>query len=153
MKRSIPLSVALALLAICVTASGALAAGGRLQLYLANSGPDTAFYNDSVPLDGDCEQRAKPASLSTSKGTAAQFDSPGYSFGSAPHPSAFSYTVPAGQGFQVKANNNAVMLKLWAFSGDGTAPNRPIRPSAPSSVTRRSTGGSSARAPAGRVSA
>ena len=33
-------------------------------------------------------------------------------------PSTFSYTVPAGPGFTIPANSNAIMLKLWAFSGD-----------------------------------
>jgi hypothetical protein len=113
-------AVALVVTALAVIVSGAFAAGGRLQLYLVNSGPDTAFYNESVTVDGDCEQIARPASLSTSKGAGGQFDSPGYSFGSSPHPSAFSYTVPAGRGFTVKPNSNAVILKLWAFSGDGT---------------------------------
>jgi hypothetical protein len=94
-------------------------AGGRLQLYLVNSGPDTSFYNESVPTDGNCSPITKPGSLSTKPGTSAQFDSPGYAFGTET-PSTLSYTVPAGGGFTVPANPNAVILKLWAYSGDGT---------------------------------
>ena len=37
-------------------------------------------------------------------------------------PRAFSYTVPAGKGFTVPASPDAVVLKLWALSGDGTCP-------------------------------
>ena len=107
--------------AVAVTVSGAFAAGGRLQLYLVNSGPQTAVYNESSAVDGNCNRISKAASLSTSTGTAVQSDSPGYAFSSTdPHPSRFSYTVPAGGGFKVKPNENAVMLKLWSFSGDGS---------------------------------
>jgi hypothetical protein len=121
MRRRILASAAvLVTLALGLTMTSALGAGGRLQLYLVNSGPQTTFYNESVPTDGDCDSFLKPASLSTSKGTATQFDSPGYAFGSSPHASTFSYTVPAGGGFTVPANPDTVILKLWSFSGDGT---------------------------------
>ena len=58
--------IAVAMLAlVAVVASGAASAfgggGGRLQLYLVNSGPDTRFYNDSAAADGDCNSiPAKP---------------------------------------------------------------------------------------------
>jgi hypothetical protein len=107
--------------ALSLTLASALAAEGRLQLHLVNSGPQTTFYNDSVATDGNCDRfDTKSASLSTSKGTGVQYDSPGYAFSSSPHPSVFSYTVPAGGGFTVAADPDAVILKLWSYSGDGT---------------------------------
>lgn len=121
MKTRILLSAALLVtVALSLTIASASGAGGRLQLYLVNSGPDTTVYNESAATDGNCDSFLKPASLSTSKGTGVQYDSPGYAFGSTPHPTTFSYTVPAGGGFTVPANRNAVVLKQWAFSGDGT---------------------------------
>lgn len=121
MNRRILLSAALLVtIALSLTIASAFAAGGRLQLYLVNSGQNTTFYNESVPADGNCDPYLKPASLSPSRGTSVQYDSPGYAFGSMPHPSAFSYTVPAGGGFSVPANPDAVILKLWSFSGDGS---------------------------------
>lgn len=124
MKKRILLSaVLLVTAALSLTIASALGAGGRLQLYLVNSGPATEFYNDSVPVDGDCGQISKPASLAPTAGTAAgvQYDSPGYAFGSE-SPSVFSYTVPAGGAFKVPASPDAVVLKLWSFSGDGSCP-------------------------------
>jgi hypothetical protein len=123
-KTRILLSAALLVtLALSLAIASAFAAGGRLQLYLVNSGPDTTFYNESMNTDGDCDPYLKPASLSPSRGAGIQYDSPGYAFTGDPaeaHPSAFSYTVPAGGGFTVPASTDAVMLKLWAFSGDGS---------------------------------
>ena len=117
----------------CLDSGGVNFAGGNplkviaiwnvLQLYLVNSGPATEFYHVSVAANGDCDPVQKPASLSTSAGTGVQYDSPGYAFSPATDtPSRFSYTVPAGGGFTVPANPNAVILKLWTFSGDGTCP-------------------------------
>jgi hypothetical protein len=106
--------------ALTLTLASAFGAGGRLKLYLVNSGPETTVYNDSAATDGDCDSFLTPASLSMSSGTGVRSDSPGYAFGSSPHPTTFSYTVPAGGGFTVPANSNAIMLKLWSFSGDGT---------------------------------
>lgn len=110
--------------ALSLTTAGAFGAGGRLQLFLVNSGPESAFYPVSATeTNPECEQTGtgtKQASLSTDKGAGVQYDSPGYAFGSAPHPSTFSYTVPAGGGFTVPASPDAVVLKLWAFTGDGT---------------------------------
>jgi len=123
-KRRILLSAALLVtLALSLAMASAFAAGGRLQLYLVNSGPDTTFYNESMNTDGNCDPYLKPASLSPSRGAGIQYDSPGYAFTGDPvnaHPSAFSYTVPAGGGFTVPASPDAVMLKLWSFSGDGS---------------------------------
>lgn len=120
MKRRTLFAVALVVLAaVGLTAVSPVGAGGRLQLYLVNAGPQGAFYNESVPADGNCDPTTHAASLSTKTGTAGQFDSPGYAFGGET-PSRFSYTVPAGAGFTVPANRNAVMLKMWAFSGDGS---------------------------------
>jgi hypothetical protein len=112
-------AIALVVTAAAVIVSGAFAAGGRLQLYLVNAGPDSSVYNESVTVDGNCDQVFKATSLSTSKGTGLQSDSPGYAFEST-GASLFSYTVPAGRGFKVKPNKNAVILKLWTSSGDGT---------------------------------
>jgi hypothetical protein len=109
--------------ALGVTVASAFGADGRLQLYLVNSGPETTFYNESMVADGDCDPFTKSASLSTSKGTSVQNDSPGYAFTGDPaaaHPSTFSYTVPAGGGFTVPASADAVILKMWAWSGDGS---------------------------------
>lgn len=118
--RTLLTAAVLVTAALSLTLASAFGAGGRLQLYLVNSGAQTTFYNESVPADGDCESYLKPASLSTNGGTGAQFDSPGYAFGSSPHASTFSYSVPAGGGFTVPANPNSVILKLWSYSGDGS---------------------------------
>jgi hypothetical protein len=106
--------------ALSLTTAGAFGAGGRLQLYLVNSGPATDVYPISTP----CEPSfTTPAELSTSKGSSVRNDSPGYAFFlSDPHQSIFSYTVPAGGGFTVPASPDAVALKLWAFTGDGSCP-------------------------------
>ena len=113
------LGLALAVVTAALIASGALAAGGRLELYLVNSGPQSAVYNDSSTVDGNCDQFTRATSLSTARGNEILSDSPGYAFEAPDHP-LFSYTVPAGQGFTVKANANAVVLKLWTSSGDGS---------------------------------
>jgi len=106
--------------ALGLTGTSAFAGGGRLQLFLVNAGPSTEFYPVKPATHAQCNPSfLKPASLSTSSGTGVQLDSPGYAFGSEA-PSRFSYTVPAGSGFTVPANTSAVVLKLWAFSGDGT---------------------------------
>ena len=111
--------------AFSLTTAGAFGAGGRLQLYLVNTGPESAFYPASATATNpECDQTGtKPSELTSSKGTGVQVDSPGYAFTDDPleaHPSVFSYTVPAGGGFTVPASPDAVVLKLWAFSGDGT---------------------------------
>ena len=124
MSKRILLSTAVLIAtALSLAIATAFGAGGRLQLYLVKSGPATEFYNDSASADGDCNATSKPASLSATAGTGVQYDSPGYGFSAATDtPSDFSYTVPAGGGFSVPANSNAVILKLWSFSGDGTCP-------------------------------
>ena len=124
MSKRILLSTAVLIAtALSLAIATAFGAGGRLQLYLVKSGPATEFYNDSASADGDCNATSKPASLSATAGTGVQYDSPGYGFSAATDtPSDFSYTVPAGGGFSVPANSNAVILKLWSFSGDGICP-------------------------------
>ncbi len=120
MKKRI-VAIAMLVLAVAVGATSAFGGGGRFQLYLVNSGPASSFYNDSVPGDGSCDQLFMPSSLSTTPGTSRLVTSVGY----APEPagpSVFSYTVPVGGGFTVKADSDAIVLKLWAFSGDGTCP-------------------------------
>ena len=84
--------------ALSLTVTSALGAGGRLQLNLVNSGPDTAFYPASATsTNPNCNKTGdQPASLSTSKGTGVKLDSPGYAFPPDLAPSRFSYTVPAG---------------------------------------------------------
>lgn len=125
-RRAVRLLSAAMLVAVALslTVTSALGAGGRLQLNLVNSGPDTAFYPASATsANPDCNKTGdQPASLSTSKGTGVKFDSPGYAFPPDLAPSRFSYTVPAGKGFTVPASPDAVVLKLWALSGDGTCP-------------------------------
>ena len=122
--RTLLTAAVLVTAALSLTLASAVGAGGRLQLYLVNSGPKTAFYNENANPgnDGNCASIRKQASLSTSKGTGVQYDSPGYAFDPDFAPSAFSYTVPAGGSFTVPANKNAVVLKQWAFSGSGTCP-------------------------------
>lgn len=123
MRKRIPFVALLVALALSLTIASAFGAGGRLQLYLVNAGPSTTFYNESIPADGNCDSYAKPASLSPTRGAGVQYDSPGYAFTSIPadaHPSRFSYTVPAGGAFTVPASPDAVVLKLWSFSGDGS---------------------------------
>jgi hypothetical protein len=119
-RRILAAAAVLVTVALGLTMTSALGAGGRLQLYLVNSGPETTVYNESATTDGNCDSFPKAASLSPDRGTAVQFDSPGYGFGSSPHPSRFSFTVPAGGGFTVNASADAVILKLWSFSGDGS---------------------------------
>jgi hypothetical protein len=110
----------IATLALGLTSASAFGAGGRLQLNLVNSGPQAEFYPVKPATHADCNPSfQKAASLSTSLGTGVQLDSPGYAFGNEA-PSRFSYTVPAGGGFTVPASTDAVVLKLWAYSGDGT---------------------------------
>ena len=121
--------IAVAMLAlVAVVALGAASAfgggGGRLQLYLVNSGPDTRFYNDSAAADGNCNSiPAKAASLSLTPGTSRQQDNP-YGSSSNLNGSVLSYTVPAGGGFTIKSNDSSIMLKIWSFSGDGTCPDQ-----------------------------
>ena len=121
--------IAVAMLAlVAVVALGAASAfgggGGRLQLYLVNSGPDTRFYNDSAAADGNCNSiPAKAASLSLTPGTSLQQDNP-YGSSSNLNGSVLSYTVPAGGGFTIKSNDSSIMLKIWSFSGDGTCPDQ-----------------------------
>jgi hypothetical protein len=118
------------ILAVTVAAAvGAIAAfagnGGRLELFLVNSGPNTRFFNDSTAADGNCDPiLAKPASLSLTKGTSLQQDNPDGSSSDPARASVFSYTVPAGGGFIVPSNPNAIMFKVWTFSGDGTCPDQ-----------------------------
>ncbi len=121
--RTLLSAAALVTVALSLTIANAFGAGGRLQLYLVNSGPATTFYQVSDGPTHNCPSFTKPASLSsTNTGSEVQYDSPGYAFLDPPdnHPSRFSYTVPAGGGFTVPVNSNAVILKLWAFSGNGT---------------------------------
>ena len=122
MKRRILLSAAaLVTVALSLTIATAFGASGRLSLYLVNSGPDSNFYNVTDANGSTCPSFSKPASLSaTNTGTGVQYDSPGYAFDPGDQPSRFSYTVPAGGGFTVPASSDAVILKLWAFSGNGT---------------------------------
>ena len=121
MHRRIVFGAVLVTAAVFAVAIGsALAAGGRLQLNLVNSGSTTTTF---YPLSPDCNASfQRPARLSLASGTGVQSDSPGYAFGSSPHPSRFAYTVPAGGGFTVPAIPDAIVLKLWAFSGDGACP-------------------------------
>jgi hypothetical protein len=122
--------IAVAMLALtAAVALGATVAfgkgGGRFELYLVNSGPNTRFFNDSAAADGNCDPiLAKPASLSTSKGTSLQQDNPDGSSANAARASVFSYTVPAGGGFTIPSNENSVMFKIWSYSGDGTCPDQ-----------------------------
>ena len=108
--------IAVAMLAlVAVVALGAASAfgggGGRLQLYLVNSGPDTRFYNDSAAADGNCNSiPAKAASLSLTPGTSRQQDNP-YGSSSNLNGSVLSYTVPAGGGFTIKSNDSSIMLQ------------------------------------------
>src|SRR6476469_6813946 len=115
--RTLFVAAVMVLAALALTTASSVGAGGQLQLYLVNSGPETTFYNESSITDGNCDPYTKPGSLSTKTGKAGQFDSPGYAFGSDPHASTLTYTVPAGGGFTVPANKNAVMFKMWAYSG------------------------------------
>ena len=109
--------------ALSLTIATAFGASGRLSLYLVNSGPDSNFYNVTDANGSTCPSFSKAASLSaTNTGTGVQYDSPGYAFDPGDQPSRFSYTVPAGGGFTVPANSDAVIFKLWAFSGNGTCP-------------------------------
>jgi hypothetical protein len=77
MYKRLIIAAALALTAaVALGVTGAFGKdGGRLELYLVNSGPSTHFYNDSAAADGNCNPiLAKPASLSPSKGTSLQQD-------------------------------------------------------------------------------
>jgi hypothetical protein len=115
-------AAALVTVALSLTIATAFGASGRLSLYLVNSGPDSNFYNVTDANGSDCPSFTKPASLAaTNTGSGVQYDSPGYAFaGSSDQPSRFSYIVPAGGDFTVRASSDAVILKLWAFSGNGT---------------------------------
>jgi hypothetical protein len=100
--------------------------GGRLELYLVNSGANTRFYNDSTAEGaGDCGPiLAKQASLSLTKGTSLQQDNPDGSSSNLARASVFSYVVPKGGSFTVEQNANSIVLKMWTFSGDGTCPDQ-----------------------------
>ncbi len=114
--------VTVATLALAVVALGATSAfggGGRLQLYLVNSGPSSSFYNDSSSSDGNCGRTDLASSLSTQPGTSLRQDSVGF-LPDGHGPSTFSYTMPAGGGFTIPVSSDAIVLKLWAYSGDGT---------------------------------
>jgi hypothetical protein len=127
MYKRILAAAALALTAaVALGATGAFGKnGGRLELYLVNSGPNTRFYNDSAAADGNCNPiLAKPASLSLTRGTSLQQDNPDGSSSNPARASVFSYTVPTGGGFTVKSDTDSIVLKLWTFSGDGTCPDQ-----------------------------
>jgi hypothetical protein len=119
MRKFIAVATLVLGLAVALAATSAFAGGGgRLSLYLVNSGPASSFY----PLTGDCfAQYNSPSSLSTTRATSLQTTSVGYDPEPA-GPSIFSYTVPAGGGFTIPAGSNSVILKLWALSGDGSCP-------------------------------
>jgi hypothetical protein len=120
MKKRLLAAAMLALaVAVAVGATSAFGGGGRFQLYLVNAGPASSVYNDSATADGTCGQFTTPSSLSTMPGTGRRQDSVGYA-GEAAGPSTFSYTVPAGGAFTIPVSTDAIVLKLWAFSGDGT---------------------------------
>lgn len=121
-KRLLTLAMLVLVIAGTVGATTASGSCGRFDLYLVNSGPTSPFYNDSTN-DGEpqCDQLNLPSSLSTSPGKHLRQDSVGFigdSSDPGPGASTFSYTVPARHGFTIKANPNAITLKLWAFSGD-----------------------------------
>jgi hypothetical protein len=127
MYKRLIIAAALALTAaVALGVTGAFGKdGGRLELYLVNSGPSTRFYNDSAAADGNCNPiLAKPASLSPSKGTSLQQDNPDGSSTIPTRASVFSYTVPAGGGFTIPSNASSIVLKIWTFSGDGTCPDQ-----------------------------
>ena len=106
-KRIIAVAMLALTAAVAVSVTGAFGkGGGRLELYLVNSGPNTRFFNDSTAADGNCDPvLAKPASLSTSKGTSLQQDNPDGSSANPARASVFSYTVPAGGGFTIPQLN------------------------------------------------
>jgi hypothetical protein len=118
-KRLLAVATLVLTIAIAVVATSAFGGGGRFQLYLVNAGPSSSFYNDSVSADGNCDRGDLQSSLSTHPGTGIRQDSVGY-LPDGHGPSTFSYTVPAGGAFTIKADSDTIMLKLWAFSGDGT---------------------------------
>ena len=128
-KRLLAVAVVVLAVAVALGATSAFGGGGQFQLYLVNSGPSSSFYNDSLAADGNCSRIDLASSLSTQPGAKLRQDSVGY----LPDPqgvSIFSYTVPAGGGFTIPANSNAIMLKLWAFSGDGTCDGQNTSPQA-----------------------
>ena len=97
--------------AVVVVAIGsALAAGGRLELNLVNSGSTTTTF---YPLSPDCNASfPKPARLSLASGTGVQYDSPGYAFGNQPASSRFAYTTPAGGETFTCSESQRDVLKL-----------------------------------------
>jgi hypothetical protein len=125
-KRLIALAT-LALVVVALAATSAFGGGGRLQLYLVNSGPSSSFYNDSASTDGDCSRIDLASSLSTQPGTSLRQDSVGY-LPDTQGVSVFSYTVPAGHGFAIPVSTDAIVLKLWAFSGDGSCDKQNVNP-------------------------
>ena len=116
-KRLLALVTLILAVAVAVGAASAFGGGGRFQLYLVNAGTPSSFYSDSLTADGNCDRHDIPSSLSTRPGTGLRQDSVGY-LPDGHGPSTFSYTIPTGGGFTIPANTDAIMLKLWAFSGD-----------------------------------
>jgi hypothetical protein len=125
-KRLIAVAT-LALVAVALAATSAFGGGGRLQLYLVNSGHPSSFYNDSASSDGNCDRIDLASSLSTQPGTSLRQDSVGY-LPDTQGVSGLSYTVPAGGGFTIPTSTDAIVLKLWAFSGDGSCDGQNVHP-------------------------
>ena len=77
-KRMLSIAVLVGLVALSLGLTSAFAGGGRLHLYLVNSGTPTTFYPLSpTTTDPNCFAASpKPASLSTSPGTSLQQDNP-----------------------------------------------------------------------------
>ncbi len=107
--------VAASMLTLSFASSFAVRDTGRLDLFMVNSGASTTFFNDSVTADGNCSPFSAPASLSLSQGTSLRQDTLAGGLGT-----VLSFT--SDRSFTVPANPNAVILKLWAFSGDTTCP-------------------------------
>jgi hypothetical protein len=127
MHKRLILVATLALAVVALAATSAFGGGGRLQLYLVNSGPSSSFYNDSLASDGSCGRIDLASSLSTHPGTGLRQDSVGY-LPDVQGVSSLSYTVPAGSGFTIPVSTDAIVLKLWAFSGDGTCDGQNVNP-------------------------
>jgi len=127
MHKRLMIVATLALAVVALGASSAFGGGGRFDLYLVNSGPSSSFYNDSSSSDGNCDRTDLASSLSTQPGTSLRQDSVGF-LPDGHGPSTFSYTVPAGGGFTIPVNANAIKLKLWAYSGDGSCDGQNVNP-------------------------
>jgi hypothetical protein len=115
-KRSLLKAVSVSI-ALALGFGAASAQAATLRLQLVNSGPATVFFQDSFP----CSIESLPAELSTQPGTSRRQDSPG-SATARVGASVFSYT--AAGAFIVPAGTDAVVLRLWAFSGDGSCPDQ-----------------------------